>query len=73
MSETQRQYKKAEQFKQGNAESQDGSEKKLECASVNRKRFDGLINEARTIMSRDYKGFGSGRDTQNGVLESGED
>ena len=47
-----------------------GSQKNKESVSVNRKRFGGMLNEAQTIMSRDYKGLGSGRDTMNGVLES---
>ena len=36
---------------------------------MNRKEFYGFINEAKTILSRDFKGFGSGRDFQNGVIE----
>lgn len=61
----------SEQVSEGSKTTEQG--KRQECASVNYKRFDRLLTEAQTIASRDCKGFGSGRDTQNGVLESGTD
>lgn len=61
----------SEQVSEGSKTTEQG--KRLECASVNYKRFDRLLTEGQTIAARDCKGFGSGRDTQNGVLESGTD
>lgn len=61
----------SEQVSEGSKTTEQG--KRQECASVNYKRFDRLLTEAQTIAARDCKGFGSGRDTQNGVLESDTD
>ena len=37
---------------------------------MNYKRIDSIGNEtAKTLMARDYKGFGTGFDVQNGVIE----
>lgn len=42
-----------------------------EPALLNYRRVDEVGNEtAKTLMARDYKGFGSGRECQNGVIES---
>lgn len=70
LTQEQKKSRQLSQSKQDNEESADESQKNKESVSVNRKRFGGIINEAQTIMSRDYKGLGSGRDTMNGVLES---
>lgn len=70
MTETQKQYKSRTQSRQDNEESQNGNQKKLESASVNRVKFDGLINEARTIQARYYKGLGTGTQPENGVIEN---
>lgn len=41
-----------------------------EPALLNYRRVDEIGNEtAKTLMARDYKGFGSGFDVQNGVIE----
>lgn len=38
---------------------------------MNNNRVDEMgTNQAKTLMARDYKGFGTGFDTQNGVVES---
>lgn len=36
---------------------------------MNGKRIESQTNIAKTLMARDYKGFGTGFDTQNGVIE----
>ena len=41
----------------------------LNTVKMNYKRIEGKIDIAKTIMSRDYKGFNTGFDTQNGVIE----
>jgi hypothetical protein len=42
-----------------------------EPALLNYKRIDQVGTDvAKTLMARDCKGFGSGRETQNGVIES---
>ena len=39
-------------------------------AYLNYKRIGKMdVAEAQTIMARDYKGFGTGNETQNGVIE----
>lgn len=71
MSKTPKSLTSAQPSEQFNGESKTtGQAKRQECASVNYKRFDRLLTEAQTVTARDCKGFGSGRDTQNGVLES---
>lgn len=41
-----------------------------ECGRMNNNRVDEMgTKEAKTLMARDYKGFGTGFDTQNGVVE----
>lgn len=38
---------------------------------ANYRKIDGInVDVARTLLSRDYKGFGTGSETSNGVLES---
>ena len=44
--------------------------KNKELLNVNINKALGLLTEAKTICSREYKGFGSSLQTQNGVLES---
>ena len=70
LTETHRESTPPSRSRQDSEVSQTTKTKNVECASVNYKRFDRLLTEAQTIEARDYKGFGSGRDTQNGVLES---
>ena len=41
----------------------------LNTVKMNYTRIDGYIDIAKTIMSRDYKGFNTGFDTQNGIIE----
>ena len=42
-----------------------------ECGRMNNNRVDEMgTKEAKTLMARDYKGFGTGFDTQNGVVEN---
>lgn len=36
---------------------------------MNGNRVDKQSDIAKTLMARDYKGFGTGFDTQNGVIE----
>gem|GEM_PF-5731085 len=41
---------------------------------ANYRRIDKVnIDVAKTLCARDYKGFGTGFDTQNGVIEYGKD
>ena len=37
---------------------------------MNYKRIDKQSNVAKTLCVRDYKGFGTGFDTMNGVIET---
>lgn len=36
---------------------------------MNGNRVDKQSDIAKTLMARDYKGFGTGFDTQNGIIE----
>ena len=47
---------------------QDGSGV-VECCHMNYKRIDKTTDLAKTLCARDYKGFGTGFDTMNGVIE----
>ena len=41
-----------------------------EAAYLNYRRIEKMgVENAQTIMARDYKGFGTGHETQNGVIE----
>lgn len=43
---------------------------KSECVYANRNKIDKVnVDVAKTICARDYKGFGTGFDTMNGVIE----
>ena len=49
------------------------TEHSLLTAKLNYKRIDIVGNScAKTLTARDYKGFGTGFDTQNGVIEKNE-
>ncbi|MCQ2611854.1 MAG: DNA (cytosine-5-)-methyltransferase [Treponema sp.] len=51
-------------------ESASTSAKELECVNMNYRRIDKRNCEvAKTLCARDYKGFGTGFDTMNGVIE----
>ena len=41
----------------------------LNTVKMNYKRIEGKTDIAKTLMSRDYKGFNTGFDTQNGIIE----
>lgn len=48
-------------------------EHSLLTAKLNYTRIETVGNScAKTLMARDYKGFGTGFDTQNGVIEKNE-
>ena len=40
-----------------------------QCCHMNYKRIDKMTDMAKTLCARDYKGFGTGFDTMNGVIE----
>ena len=44
-------------------------EKNMECVSITQFNLDKVVNEARTVCARDYKGF-KGRDANNAVIET---
>ena len=49
------------------------TEHSLLTAKLNYTRIETVGNScAKTLMARDYKGFGTGFDTQNGVIEKNE-
>ena len=51
----------------------DQTEHSLLTAKLNYSRVDAVGNScAKSIMSRDYKGFGTSVETQNGVIERNE-
>ena len=41
----------------------------VETVRMNYERVDGRTDVAKTLLARDYKGFGTGFDTQNGIVE----
>lgn len=48
---------------------ENGTIKSIETVHMNYTRIDKFSDVAKTIMARDYKGFNTGFDTQNGVIE----
>ena len=45
------------------------SQDEISCCHMNYKRIDKTVDVAKTLCARDYKGFGTGFDTMNGVIE----
>ena len=50
-------------------ECQQETKKEQVCVSINYKHIGNELDQAVTLLARDYKGFSSGRELSNGVVE----